>query len=321
MKGFPHLPWCLALLGALSALGAPDDRPKRFEGWSTNGPAVFKRMSVLYTNAGSEDTYRFTNNVFDHFRPGSLNELVWTNLLAHTNGRSMTMWAVRSHSPKWPATAPIVVWNTNSLIWGMKGLTALSPCWEVESGIGQMPVTALTRRHGYARGHGMGPDGFNTNFAGRKVWFATTNNVVVEVTIVRDVVRTLQGSGKNDYTILLFDRDLPPEIEPVRVDSATNVVARYAGAPEAPYPVFKPEQGGNVSADIPGLTVNTWKGGDSGSPNLLPLPGELVFFAGRSTSGPSAEMQADMDQLCKAQGLDPKQYQLHWVDLSAYPTF
>jgi hypothetical protein len=54
---------------------------------------------------------------------------------------------------------------------------------------------------------------------------------------------------------------------------------------------------------------------------MLPLPGELVFWNGTSTSGASPEMQSDMDQLCRLQGLDPKKYQLQWVDLSSFPNY
>jgi hypothetical protein len=82
---------------------------------------------------------------------------------------------------------------------------------------------------------------------------------------------------------------------------------------------FKTEQSGNVSADVPGFTVNTWKGGDSGSPNLLPMPGELVFIAGRSTSAPDPLMQADMDELSRMEHLDARKYQLKWLDLAAFP--
>jgi hypothetical protein len=67
--------------------------------------------------------------------------------------------------------------------------------------------------------------------------------------------------------------------------------------------------------------VQTWKAGDSGSPDILPLPGELVFVGGRSTTGPTPEMQADMDELCRLQKLDPKRYQMRWVDLSRFPDY
>ena len=78
-------------------------------------------------------------------------------------------------------------------------------------------------------------------------------------------------------------------------------------------------QGGFVSAGIPGWTVPI-RGGDSGAPMMLPLPGELVFFEGISTSSPSAEMQADMDMLSRQAGLDPRKYQMQWVNLDRYPT-
>ena len=54
---------------------------------------------------------------------------------------------------------------------------------------------------------------------------------------------------------------------------------------------------------------------------MLPLPDELVFYSGRSTSGPSPEMQADMNTLCAQEGLPASNYQLQWVDLSAFPTY
>src|SRR6185503_1049314 len=124
-----------------------------------------------------------------------------------------------------------------------------------------------------------------------------------------------------DYTIFLFKDDLPVSIQPMRVIAVTNVLAQYPSRPGSPRPVFRTEQSGSVSAEVPGFTVETWKGGDSGSPDMLPMPNELVFFGGRSTSGPSAEMQSDMDELCTKQGLNPKKYQLQWVELSSYPSY
>jgi hypothetical protein len=96
---------------------------------------------------------------------------------------------------------------------------------------------------------------------------------------------------------------------------------KYVQCVGAPFPLFKTEQQGYISADVPGFTVDTYKGGDSGSPNMLPLPGELVFCNGRSTSGASPEMQADMDKLCRLEGLDPQKYQLQWADLSSFPQY
>lgn len=327
-------------------------------GWSTNGPAVYalvrfpspnvplrlpparrlppalvERLARTNAEAARNLQRRFdaaqpspsqpvylTNKVFDHYIPESLNNLVWTNLIAHTNGRSLAIWSDRSHPSGWPARPPVVVWNTNGLMWGMRGLTALSPCREGEGSSGQVPVTALTRRHGYSRGHSMGPDGFRTDWAGGKVWFVTTNNIVIEATVTRGVVRTA-GGGRGDYSLVLFQKDLPLSIEPIRMVAATNLFAKYANRPGAPWPLFGTEQTGHVSTGLPELSVSTWKGGDSGSPNMLPLPNELVFYSGRSTSSPSPEMQADMNALCALEGLKADNYQLQWVDLSAFPSY
>ena len=310
-----------------------------FIGWSTNGAAIFQNYRsardwknpfptnnptaatnpmLLKTHAANS---AFTNQVLAGFLPESLNQHVWTNLIAHTNGRGMSIWSQRTHPPGWPMHAPVIRWNTNSLLWGMKGFTALSPCWEGEVNSGQIPITLLTRRHGYTRGHGMGAEGFNTRQFGAKAWFLAADNSLVTMTIRRGVVR---AGRQGDYTLFLFDRDLPDTIQPIRVAAPAEVQSRYLASARGgggSYPVFKTEQGGNVSAEVAGFTVNTWKGGDSGSPNLLPLPGELVFFGGRSTSGPSADMQADMDALSKMEGLSPNDYQLRWVDLTKFPIY
>jgi len=282
--------------------------------WATNGPAVF-RLEV------KDQKPDFTWKFFDHFLPESLNNLVWTNVLALTNARSTTVWSVRTHPPAWPAKPPIVEWNTNSLIWGMRGLTALSPCWEDEGGNGQAPITALTKRHGYTRGHGMGADGFTRARNGKKIWFVTSDNVVIETTVRSAVVRSFVRVANADYTIVLFSKDLPDSIKPMRVVNFQDFNAKYPDPRPAPWPLFETEQGGNVSTGLPGLSVNTWKGGDSGAPNMLPFRNELVFVNGRSTSCASPQMQKDMNILCRAEGLNPDKYQLQWIDISNYPAF
>jgi hypothetical protein len=309
-----------------------------FIGWTTNGASILQNYRVvrdaarpLPTNNPALATNPMTmnlratnltstNQVFVGFLPESLNQLVWTNFIAHTNGRGLSIWSQRTRPPGWPTSAPVIRWNTNSLLWGMKGFTGLSPCWSGEGNPGQVPITLLTRRHGYARGHGMGAEGFSSASVGAKVWFLAADNSIVTRTVRREVVRAGQHG---DYTILLFDRDLPDTIQPLRVAPPAEVQARYISSARvgANCPIFKTEQGGQVSAEVPGFTVNARKGGDSGSPDLLPLPGELVFIGGRSTSGPGADMQADMDALSKMEGLNPDAYQLQWVDLSKYPRY
>jgi hypothetical protein len=300
---------------------------------TTNGPAVFRAYGsnvapassieasspATHPDAGfSPQRSSGTNLVFDHFLPESLSHAIWTNLLARTNGRTTQIWSTRIHPEGWPAKRPTVKWDTNNLMWGMAGLTALSPCWEREGSSGQAPVTALTRRHGYARGHSMGEPGFHQGMTGKKVWFLDKDSQLAEVKVLREVIRV---GAAGDYTLLLFDRDLPPSIEPLQVASFTNVLAKYPPVPNAPRCLLKTEQSGRVSADLPGFTVNTWKAGDSGSPDLLPLGNQLVFTNGRSTSGPTREMQADMDELCRQARLDPKPYQMIWADLSGFPAY
>ena len=312
-------------------------------GLITNGPVVAHAYKIIqsWTNITPilnpvvatnpffmkrrQSSYTWTNAVFQHFIPESLSYVIWTNFLTLTNGRDLSIWSERRHPDNWPTNNPVVRWNTNSVMWGMKGLTALSPCWEGEGSPGQVPLTALTRRHAYTRGHGMGPEGLNTLSPRRKAWFLTRGNSLVEVNIQRYVTRASSGTNgvHRDYTIVLFDRDLPEAIEQMRVATLAEVQSRYPFPTQwnCPHPIFQTEQGGYLSTGIAPMVVNTWKPGDSGSPNMVPLPGELVFFSGRSTSGPSPEMQEDMDALCRLEGLDPKKYQLRHADLSKYPGY
>lgn len=285
----------------------------------TLAPDIRERLLARRTQTVAQVVF-FTNRDFVRFRAESLIHQVWTNLLDHTNGRSPVIWSERTLPLGWPLRAPIVKWNPKGLMWGMQGLTALSPCWEYQGGVGQTPITALSRRHGYARGHMMGPDGFRKQFAGMRVWFLATNNSLVQVNVAREVVRTMPVSGR-DYTILLFNQDLPASIQPIRVCSWQDLSSHYAFFDKVPAPIFRTEQGGNVDAGLPGFTFDINKGGDSGSPNMLPLPGELVFCNGRTTSSPSPELQADMDELCRLEGLDPAKYRLQWADLSAFPKY
>jgi hypothetical protein len=341
------LPLVLGLhLGLLPAAAQTNLSAREWIGSVTNGPVLLEAYRLTTTNIRTQSLrlpphlatngafatnnvrillrtnfYSYTNLVFKGFLRDTLPHLVWTNFIAHTNGRVLQIWSQRAHPANWPKQEPIITWNTNSLLWGMKGFTALSPCWEGEVNPGQVPITLLTPRHGYTRGHSMGPEGFSTNRRGSNVWFLTADNALVRRTIRREVVR---AGKQGDYTIFLFDRDLPDTIQPLRVAALAEVQSRYLASThgsKGSYPMFKTEQGGQVSADVPGFSVNTWKGGDSGSPNLLPLPGELVFCGGRSTSGASPEMQADIDALARMEGLDPKAYQLQWVDLSKYPSY
>jgi hypothetical protein len=283
-------------------------------------PNVAKRLLDMRRDPFRTNIITLTNAIFHRFAPDSLNHLLWTNFTAKTNGREMSLWATRAHPPGWPTNPPAVRWNRRGLVWGSRGFTALSPCWEQEGISGQAPITLLTRRHGYTRGHGMGADGFRRQYRGKKVWFLAANDTLVTARISREVVRTAP-SGKGDYTMVLFDKDLPASITPLRVADLGALPAKARFILDSPWPALYSEQGGTFGTMVPGFPGPGLKAGDSGSPNLLFLPEELVFTGGRGTSAATAGMQADIDELCRLEGLNPKRYQMQWLNLSGYPSY
>jgi hypothetical protein len=255
-------------------------------------------------------------NTFAGFVPGSLAEAVWAGF--DTNGRSTKIWEFWQLPPGWPKIPPVLRWNTNNLMWGRRGMTAISQVCEGMGAFGQGELTLLTRRHAYLRGHSMGASGLHPEKVGVRVWYCTRDNKVIERKVKLLLVRAREPGSPGDYSIVLFDADLPATIEPMRVADLTKVSLKYLYDDLSHKPVFMTLQGGYVSAGVPGWTV-PFAGGDSGAPIMLPLPGELVFFAGLSTSRPSAAMQADMDMLSRKAGLDPRRYQMQWVNLDGYP--
>jgi hypothetical protein len=276
---------------------------------------------LLSTNDLAERVVKdviLVSNTFARFVSGSLAEAVWAGF--QTNGRSTNIWEYSQLPAGWPTNPPVLRWNTNNLMWGLKGMTAISQVCEGEGAFGQGSITALTRRHGYLRGHGMGPSGLHPEKVGRRVWFCTRDNQVIERRVKLLLTRAREPGSPGDYSILLFDADLPVGIEPMRVGVPEKVSRKYLFGDLSRKPVFMPLQEGRVSAGVAGWTV-PFRGGDSGAPVMLPLPGELVFIGGLTTSPPSAEMQADMDMLSRKAGLKPSKYQMQWVELDSYPDF
>ena len=240
--------------------------------------------------------------------------VVWTNYNAHTNGKTIELWTTNSHPII--TNAPLLAWKTNSLLCGMTSFTAISPANNFQGT--HAPVTALTKRHGYTAGHllTLPPyDGFGGH-AGTKVWFCTASNQVIEVTVKIAYVRYTNGY---DYTIFIFTKDLPATITPMPVMTPPGSIGVR----------FMTCQHGLMSANMPPFNSfedtsrppfnshNTRVGGDSGSPNMIPMPdGSLVFIGGTTTSGPSVQMQKDMDFLCTNLtyhlNLNITNYQLKW---------
>jgi len=251
---------------------------------------------------------------------------VATNWITYTNGKGCALWNTRSTN-----NPPSLAWNTGCLLYGKTGFTAISQRddwnWAYP---GQLPVTALTSRHGYMRGHGTAGTtnnvpfaGYNTNYNGQNVYFCTSNSTVVTATVTNAYTRCW-GSDLLDYTILVFSADLPSTIHPM-------AIPLYYGTPTSYSVVFNTEQGGQMTANNPpfpslspafGAPADadafppfnqavTFKGGDSGSPIMLPTTDDvLVFLGGDSTSPASSQMQFDMDTLSTSVGIEPENYQM-----------
>jgi hypothetical protein len=257
-------------------------------------------------------------NPFAGFVAGSMAKEIWAGF--HTNGRSTRIWEFWQVPAGWPTNPPVLRWNTNNLMWGRKGMTAISQVCQGMGAFGQGAPTILTRRHAYVRGHSMGVTGLHPERVGQRIWYCTRDNQVIERKVKLILVRARDPGTIADYSIILFDADLPAGIEPMRVADPAKVRHKYQFGDLDHKPIFMALQGGYVSAGVPGWTVG-YAGGDSGDPMMLPLPGELVFIGGITTSPPSAAMQADMDMLSRKAGLDPRKYQMQWVNLDGYPDF
>ncbi len=166
----------------------------------------------------------------------------------------------------------------------------------------------------------MGATGLREDWNGKKVWFCAADNTLVEVTVAKAIVRDGNEAGVDyDYTILVFNQDLPPSITPMAVISEDDVEVVYPRYSPPPYVWYGTCQHGYISSfnDLELLQGCPTTGGDSGSPNMLPMPdGSLVMFGGRTTSGPSTKMQDDMDDLTTRIGLTPANYRLNWYDLT-----
>ena len=264
---------------------------------------------------GSVRANLWLSNYFAGFVPGTLADVVWRGF--QTNGRSTKIWECFEIPAGGPAKPPVLRWNTNNLMWGRKGMTAISQAWEGPGTPSQFAITALTRRHGYLLGHAMGARGFDPKRVGKRVWFCTRDNQVIERKVQLFFVAGPDTTAVHDYSIALFDADLPPAIEPMRVVDPEKVRQKYLFLPMDRKPVLMALQGGYVSAGILDWDIPV-RGGDSGGPRMLPLPDELVFLEGITCSPPSPAMQADMDMLSRKAGLEPGKYQMQWVNLDGY---
>ncbi len=278
--------------------------------WDTAGNSYYATTEVLVNNPESGDSLLDTvnNNFFSRY--------------AAAPDLSMTIWASRTPLNT-PPDLRNLSWDTNGLMYAMgyQNHTALAAQWEGEGAPGQTPITLIGRRHGYSRGHGMlTPDKVTSILQGKKVWFVTRDQKVVEARIDYAITRLGMILGTDqDYTIIHFQEDLPESIVPMKMMTYDTFYQKYSKNAPAPFVDFRVSQFNKCAAGVPPFQYDTMIGGDSGSPNMLPMSdGWLVMYGGRTTSGPSPTMQADMDMLSVAAGHNPADYRLDYYDFSNY---
>lgn len=218
-------------------------------------------------------------------------------------------------------------WNTNSMIFGLSNFTAIGPVHN-PSNAGDLvvPYTALTRRHVYVRGHDNGSTNGvidTTHFLDERYVFLTASNEPVAVTFLASI-RHQDIYG--DYCVILASNDIPAGIACMKMVNTAALNAKLASEPTVFYwPRRSPLLGTcqhNIVGTVEGGTASghsMYIGGDSGSPDFYVLNGEMVMTRGRTTSGWSAQMQADCDALCTWAGLNPTNYQIQLLDLSQFP--
>jgi hypothetical protein len=235
---------------------------------------------------------------------------IYTNHLAHTNNKTINLWATNYHPIK--TNTPILAWDTNSLLYGKTGFTAISQANSFQGKYA--PVTALTKRHGFTAGHALTTEstfGF-AGHEGTKVWFCGSDNKLVTMTNAIAYVRTTNY----DYALFIFTTDLPDTVTPMAVTNPPSSIGVC----------FRKNQDGKMSANLrppfessdsskpPFNDYSTTEGGDSGSANMIPTTdGSLVFIGGISTSGAlSDQMQQDMNILTLYLNLNTNDYGLNW---------
>lgn len=258
----------------------------------------------------------------------SLPWVVWTNYIAHTNGKSIDLFSTNIYVGR--GVPRNLYWNTNSLIYGAEGFTAFT----TESGYsgiypGTMQGTLLTKRHAVFRGHGWteGSSGIiRSNVA--KSFFVTSSNTPVAVMSVASLGRLEVIDGvRYDYAIILFNTDVADSITPVEAVMFADYVSKYREStntsPRLTIQLCQHYKT-TVEGGGPAFSHNAWVGGDSGAANLLPLPSthgrpfRLAYISGRSTTGVTPLMLADIDRLTVWAGLNTNAYRPKIIDLGKY---
>ncbi len=255
----------------------------------------------------------------------TLPEMIWTNFVRLTNGRSPRLMSERTATPGWPIHGGRAVRNPQSFVAGVRGVTgwssgAFSP-WAPNYLDMQAPATLVTRRHALACGHCAGkPSALSTDYSGRRMFFVTANNQIIARTIAARITRLhTTNNVRFDYSIYLFNEDLPASIEPVRVMDWNEFNAKTRGQDVWTWPQMGRCQHGYVgSTRSAGHSMA--QPGDSGHYSGFVLNGSQGWeWVAVVPTLPGNAYQRDLDELSRWAGLNPAQYQIQWFDLSGFP--
>ena len=226
-----------------------------------------------------------------------------------------------------PANPVGLSWNTNSILTGKRGVTAISIA---QFGGTQSRLCLVTKRHAVGAGH----YGGLTN--GLTVFFLGTNNTLHRMTTSNIWVGQWRDADREDRAILTFTQDVPDDVQPMRIAAPlTNgptgdiyaLMEKYF-PPEAQNP-YQPRAAfwvcqhgycGRNGQHHPGGVIGS-DGGDSGSPGFIILGDECVNIGGISMNAPTTNMLRRMDDLTRSLGLNPAKYQPSYVWLTNYPTW
>jgi hypothetical protein len=246
----------------------------------------------------------------------------WTTLTGVngvTNGTTSYLWSM--NNPNNPQTGN-TAWEANSLIRAYSEYTAISQdCIWDDGVVGIDAITALTARHGYGAGHQHIGKGLGTNciYSGPPypwVAFCDANNNVYQVNILGYAAH-YDDSTEQDYAVFVFDRDVTTSCGVTPMPVAYQLPAAYIALTTGQAYGGTVQYATTLSQNelpigcLPTLLPESDIGGDSGSPYMVPTTTKhLVFYGGKTTTGPSQQMQADMNTLTTGIGLSPANYQM-----------
>ena len=251
-----------------------------------------------------------------------LGDALWTSFIAATNARnSENVFNTGVGSVE----LTNATWNTNCPLYGQTGFTgfSLEGNWNFvwTNNAYMVPVTALTPRHVYWRGHSTG--GTNGQFfpAPQRdfyLHFLTADNRMIYAYVIA------VKKGLQDYNVAILSNDLPADIQPVCMVDPSALSAKLASQGAWWWPRHDIRLGTCQHNLVGGLLAPVFSkhsfyvGGDSGSPDFYLLNGQVVMTGGRTTSGWCPQMQADCDQLTLWAGLDPASYQIQLLNLNQF---